>query len=409
MTQQERMLGQCTNSPSPKKRVGGRVDFLRYGRLTVVLLLGLVGFRCASCVDAAPHPLAVKHNDVGIEYLKQGQCREARERFRLALEYGEDFEHPHNGLGMVALRCDGDLDKAAQHFKDAINVNEDFAEAHNNLGVCFFRQDPPNYVTACEEFLAAIEIDPGFLDARENYGMCLMRRGTIVGDKGDMEQRKKLYREARSHLIRLLEMDPNNFNARHHLGFMDLMDKNYEAAEQNFKRCLEIDPENPICSYNLGNTYIATARCSEAIQSFISALRNKQESEVSIGARNNLGLAYVKCAEKDAAIKEFLDRIKLDPGNPAHHYDLGNIYLEKGFPDKAVNEWENTVKLDPLYCAPYYDLAMQANKTLDTQGTLRRCQDFVVCVSELSRTEPQPAFDRKNERCKGLVKKLQLE
>lgn len=382
---------------------------LRASQIALFLALPLMLARCASCTSHAVHPEAIKHHDMGIEYLKQGQCTQARERCRLALEYGPNFEHPHNCLGMVAITCDNDIKAAADHFKNALAVNPDFAEAHNNLGTCFFREDPPNYDAACDEFKAAMEIDPGYFDARENYGMCLMRRATIIGDQGDIEKRDELYKEARSHLIRLLEMNPNNFNARHHLGFMDLQQKRYESAEQNFKRCIEIDPENPVCSYNLGNVYLLTARCDQAIQAFIGAVRGGQESEISIGARQNLAAAYEMCAKKDGAIKAFLDRIKSDPGNPTHHFDLGNIYAEKGLADQAVNEWENTVKLDPLYCPAYFELAMHANKALDTSLTIKRCQDFVACATEANKDQAQPRWGRQVNECKGLVKKLEME
>ncbi len=379
-------------------------------RLLMGLFLTLMCAHCATCIDNSVHPEAIKRHDLGIEYLNNGQCVQAEESCRLALEYGPNFEHPHNCLGMVELICHNDLEKAAQHFKDALSVNPDFAEAHNNLGSVFFRRNPPDYDAACDEFKAAIEIDPGYFDARENYGMCLMRQGTILGDKGDVAKRTELYKEARSHFIRLLEMNPNNFNARHHLGFMDLVEDHYESAEQNFKRCLEIDPENPNCSYNLGNTYLKTARCSDAIQAFIGALRGGGvDSEVSIGARQNLGVAYELCAKNDGAIKEFLDKIKSDPGNPTHHYDLGSIYAEKGLPDQAVNEWENTVKLDPLYCRAYFELAMYANKTLDTSLTIKRCQDFVSCATEVNKDQPSPKWADEVSQCKDLVKKLEME
>lgn len=379
------------------------------GTLVLSCLLALSAARCGACVEKTVHIEAIRNHDRGIEYLKQGNCVQAEESCRLALEYGPNFEHPYNCLGMVALTCHGDLDAAAQHFKDGLSVNPDFAEAHNNLGTVFFRRSPPNYDAACDEFKAAIEIDPGYFDARENYGMCLMRRGTVVGGKGDLEGQKALYREARSHFIRLLEMDPNNFNARHHLGFMDLGEERFASAEQNFKRCLEIDGENAVCCYNLGNTYLATARCSEAIQSFICALRGQNETEVSVGARQNLGVAYEMCAKTDGAIKEFLDRIKLDPGNPQHHYDLGQIYHEKGLPDQAVNEWENTVKLDPYYCPAYYRLAMHSNKMLDTGRTIRRCQDLVACATEKNKEEATPRWAQEVGTCKDLVKKLEMQ
>lgn len=375
----------------------------------VVLLLGAFTTRCAACIEKTVHPKAIEHHDMGVEYLKGGQCAQAEERCKLALEYGPNFEHPHNCLGMITIQCYGDLGQAKQHFKDALSVNSDFAEAHNNLGTCFFRENPPNYEIACDEFKAALEIDPGYFDARENLGMCYMRRGTIAGEKGNEDSRKEYYKKARSNLIRLLEMNPNNFNARHHLGFMDLVDKKYASAEQNFKRCMEIDPENAVCAYNLGNVYLDTGRCGEAIQSFITSLRDGNESAVAVGARMNLAASYEMCAAQDGAIKEFLDRIKKDPGNPTHHFDLGSIYAEKGLPDKAVNEWENTIKLDPRYCPAYYELAMHANQMLDTLRTVSRCQDFVGCATEVNKDQPTPKWEDRVFECKDLVKKLEME
>lgn len=390
------------NSRSPRH--------VRVPRASVFVMLAMLFVvRCAGCNERFIHPKAKEHHDVAIQYLNQGQCLEAEERCRLALEYGDEFEHPHNCLGMIELICRNDLEKAKQHFKDALSVNPDFAEAHINLGNTFFRQNPPDYPTACDEYQAALEIDPANLDGRENLGLCYMRRGTIAGEKENEPARDEFYGLARSQLIRLLELNPNNFNARHHLGFMDMVQQKFESAEQNFRRCLEIDAENPVCSYNLGYTYLVTARCEEAIQAFITTLRAGQTSEVAIGARNNLGSAYEQCAKKDGAIKTFLDKIKEDPGNPTNHYDLGGIYEEKGLLDRAVNEWENTVKLDPLYCPAYFELAMASNKNLDSDGTIRQCQGFVSCVTERSQNENVGRWDAKVEECKQIVRKLEME
>lgn len=378
-------------------------------RLFLLLLLPLMTMRCASCTTSAVHPEAVANHDIGIEYLKQGQCKEAEARCRLALEYGPNFAHPYNCLGMIELSCNGDLPKASQLFKDALAINSDFAEAHNNLGTCFFRQNPPDYDAACDQFREAIEIDPGYLDARENLGLCEMRQGTILGDKGDVDRRTELYKLSRDQLVRLLEMNPNNYNARHHLGFMDLIEKKYASAEQNFKRCLEIDPENPVCAYNLGNTYLETSRCSDAILAYVTALRDKDHGDVAVGARNNLGLAYEACAKEDGAIREFLVRIKSEPGNPKHHYDLGNIYAKKGIEDKAVNEWENTRKLDPTYCPAYYKLAMHANKLLNSQDTVRLCQSFVGCLTEAEKNGGPVRMQGEAGVCKDLVKRIGME
>lgn len=372
----------------------------------VVLAVGLA--RCGACTPTVVHPEAIKHHDVAVQYLNQGQCLEAEERCRLAMEYGRNFEHPHNCLGMIELICRNDLDKAAEHFKDALSVNPDFAEAHNNLGVTFIRRNPPKYAPACDEFSAALEVEPAFQNARENLCYCEMRRGFIFGKNGKEDDRKESYRDARSQCIRLTELNPNNFNARHHLGFMCMDEEDYECAERQFRRCLDIDVENPTCSYNLGRVFLLTARCDDAIQMFIASLRGNP-TDIGPDARTNLGVAYEECAKKDGAIVQFLDRIKKDPGSPKHHYDLGRIYADKGLWDKAVNEWQNTVQLDPAYCIAYFDLSQVANKNLDSGATIKRCQDFVACATEYNHNEPTPRWAEQVDECKQLVRRLEME
>ena len=372
------------------------------------LLLGMAVSGCQSCASTVIPPEAMAHHDIAIQYLNQGQCLEAEERCRLSLEYAPNFAHPHNCLGLVELHCRNNLEEAARHFKRAISANSDFVEAHNNLGVTFFRRNPPMYDEACEQYTAAIEINPGFLDGRENLGLCLMRRGVIAGSKNDLERRKGYFRKARSHLIRLTELNPDNFNARDYLGFMDLIEQKFAAAERNFKRCLEIDEENPVCAFHLGQTYLNTARCNDSIQYFVSSLRSGDQS-IAPESRKNLALAYEQCAKSDGAIKSFLETIKNDPGNPTHHYDLGNIYFDKGLYDRAINEWENTVKLDSTYCMAYFKLAQQANKNLDSAATIRQCQNFVHCANEKNRNEDVPRWDNETRECKELIRELELE
>ncbi|MBX2812299.1 MAG: tetratricopeptide repeat protein [Myxococcales bacterium] len=335
---------------------------------------------CASCVNHVIHSHAVKHQNVAIRYLEDGKCIKAEERFRLALEYGDQFAHPHNGLGMVALLCRSDLDQAAQHFKDALAIDDDFAEAHNNLGTTFFRRSPSQYREACERFEAAIEINPAYLDARENLGMCLVRWGVEQGEKGNTAARKRHFRKARSHLLRLRELSPTNTNAEHHLGFMHLSMERYEAAERHFQRCLEIDTDKSACAYNLGYVYLLSGRCWDAIRLFFSVLRDPQAVDTAVGAGRNVRVAYELCAAKDHVIQLFLDRIRLAFEDPGLHDELGKLYLERGLNRQAIQEWKNALALDPRYCQGHYQLAKEANHRRDLVTARRHCRDFATCT-----------------------------
>jgi tetratricopeptide (TPR) repeat protein len=354
----------------------------------------------SACVSQSIHPEAVKHHDLGIEHLARGQCVQAEERCRLALEYGPGFQHPHNCLGLVALECRRDLDAAAQHFKDAIALDADFAEAHNNLGTTFFRRDPPDYETACEQFRAALGIDPAYLDARENLGLCLLRRGTVSGTLGDLDARAEHYAEARSHFVRLLELSPGHADAHHHLGYMDLEEQRWRSAEEHFRDCLELAPDNPYCSYNLGYVYLETARCEDAIRAFVAALASETATEVAIGARQNLGVAYELCAREDQAISSMLDAMQRNPGDARAHFDLGRLYARKGQSQRAAAEWTYASRLDPSFCGAAAALADQALTAGDEAATAAWCAALERCV-ERSRGDRAADTEDVVARCRA--------
>lgn len=361
-------------------------------------LAAWVALLAAACATRSVHPEAIKHHDLGIEHLARGQCVQAEERCRLALEYGPAFQHPHNCLGLVALECRRDLDAAADHFKDAIALDADFAEAHNNLGTTFFRRDPPDYSAACDEFRAALAIDPAYVDARENLGLCLLRRGTILGTMGDLDARAERFAEARSHLIRLLELAPDNADALHHLGFMNLEEQRWRSAEENFRGCLEIDPDNPYCSYNLGYVYLETARCEDAIRVFVGALASERATEVAIAARQNLGVAYELCAREDQAVASMLGAMQRNPGDARAHFDLGHLYARKGRPERAMTEWVYATRLDPSFCRARAALADLALDGGDAAAVDAHCAALAECV-EAARGEREPETEETLARC----------
>ncbi len=377
---------------------GREADVCLVATVALSLLAG-----CASCgVPVADVAVAYANN--GVTYLHTGQCEQAEESCRLALEYGERFKEPHNCLGIVALTCRNDLTAARRHFKDALAIDADFAEAHNNLGTTFFRQAPPDYALACQEFLAALEIDPGYVDARENYGVCLLRQGTLAGERGEIEARAALFARARSQLVRLLEQVPARAQARHHLGFMAMTLGDPAEAEANFRRCLELDPDHAPCAYNLGRVYLETERCAQAIPALVAALRAPQGEAVRLLARQNLALAYQRCALADGALAVFVEAIASDPTDPGRHYDLGQALAERGLVDRAVVEWESAVRLDAGYCPAYFRLAEVADRALDTPRTIAMCQAFVTCAARA----PEGAGERL-EWCRGRVQRLLLE
>ena len=374
----------------------------RYKQIVIAIILSNI-FGCASCLEQNIHPDAILHSDRGIKYLQEGKCIQAEERFRLALEYGSHFEHPLNGLGLVALNCRQDLDKAAQYFKDAIAVNVDFAEGHNNLGITFFRRTPPNYALACEQFLAAIEINPAYLDARENLGLCYMRQGVFLGEKGKIERRNILFTKARSQLRRLIELSEINANAWHHLGFMDLLQDDLSNAEAHFLSCLSVDAQHPHCSFNLGQLYLSQTKCRLAITRFTDAIRSDRADEVLVASREAMSKAYSMCAVEDAALANHLEKIKKSPENPKFHHELAKLYYRTGMVDLAVQEWSMATALKSDFCPPFFELAKHFEQVGHKQQVLITCQSYLECLAKNPPRQSSKQVQTQQKLCRDIM------
>jgi Tfp pilus assembly protein PilF len=376
--------------------------------MRIAILSAIVA--ASSCAHRAPHPIAVGHLAAAVAYLDEGACEQAEERCRLALEFGDDFPEAHNCLGIVALDCKNDVAGAKAHFEKALSQNEDLAQAHNNLGSCFLRGSPPDEARASEEFEAALEIDPGYLDARENLAACLVRRGIVRGDRGDREGRAELFQEARSQLIRLLEIRPNHHRAHAYLGLMAVIDLRLAEAKQRFRSCLEIRPADAVCHYDLGIAFLAESDCESAMRELASALRAPDAADAAPDIQRDYAIAYDLCAKRDKATLAELERMKHAPPSAENHAALARIYASRGLVAEAAAEWRETVRLDPNECAAHFEIAEHAYRTLDSAETVASCRRFLACAGGRPESELGPrGRPGAVERCRAWLERIAIE
>lgn len=92
----------------------------------------------------------------GIIHLRQESFQDAERVLREALEVNEKNPYAHNALG-VALREQGEFDKAEAQYRKALDLDPLYARAHFNLGVLaeLYKQD---LVQALEHFRAYQEL-----------------------------------------------------------------------------------------------------------------------------------------------------------------------------------------------------------------------------------------------------------
>ena len=94
-----------------------------------------------------------------------------------------------------------------------------------------------------------IEIE--FKDAtpeRFNFAMQSLKKGVKAADKGQLSKALKHFQE-------VLEVIPENIDARRNMAKIYLSKNNPQKAKQNLQECLQIDPKDAYSSVMLGNLY----------------------------------------------------------------------------------------------------------------------------------------------------------
>jgi superkiller protein 3 len=106
------------------------------------------------------------HNDLGMNFAKQGLNQEAIKEFRLSLSIQPDQAVPHTEIGRIFLTNTHQLPEAVEEFNQSLRVDPANADAHNGLGVALAQLG--EYDKAVEQFSDAVRIDPEFAGAEQN-------------------------------------------------------------------------------------------------------------------------------------------------------------------------------------------------------------------------------------------------
>lgn len=138
--------------------------------------------------------------------------------------------------------------------------------------------------------------------------------------KGEEFHLEGRYKEAEEMYKQVLQLDPQNSVAYHHLGIMALQGKQFDLAKKLFKASIDLDPNNVRYLMDLGTAYFSLQRFPEATE------------------------VYKKAVE-------------LDADNYEAQYNLGTIYLERGMYEEASQHLDKAVVLNPLDPKPFVKLA----------------------------------------------------
>ncbi len=209
------------------------------------------------------------------------------------------------------------------------------------------------------------------------------RRKLEIGEAvqlGAELQRAGRLADARRLYERVLEIEPDNADARHLLGVVAMQQGERELALKQLLRAIELQPGFAAYHNNLGAAYQSLGRLDEAICAFRRACALEPEFAQ---AHKNLGGLYGDLGRHEDAATAYRRAIASDPEYAEAYNNLGVALRELGQLAESAEAYEHAIRLRPDYVKAKINLGV-------TYADLGRFDDAIASYRRA--LEREPAF-----------------
>ncbi|MFW5967670.1 MAG: tetratricopeptide repeat protein, partial [Persicimonas sp.] len=237
-------------------------------------------------------------------YFDQGNYDTARKDFNQAYEIDPEYHEAYFFVGRTAFEED-DYQRATKIFRHVLDYVPDEGKYHYWMGRTYEAQDRPDQALDAYDKATAVDEDYG-----EESPMLFVRRGRLLGERGNSERGKK-------EVERALEIDPDMKAALTAVGDSLYGDNKYEEAIEHYRKVIEQDPEEPKVRYRLGMSLLHTDQEVEGAEHLQEAVRYGYDDP---DVFKRLGYLYKDMNKNKLAIesfKEYLKRVGEEKSVPA--------------------------------------------------------------------------------------------
>lgn len=234
------------------------------------------------------------------------------------------------------------------------------------------------------------------------------KKALALHQKGQFAAAAAAYRK-------LLQRHPNNADALHNLGAIELQKKNPSAALPLFDRAAEINPKNAAFWCNRGSALRDLERFDEALASFdcaleikpdfVEALSNRGHTlldlkryedafssyDLALAINPNYARAWTGRGTALQSLKRFDDAVacydralSLNPKDAVALYNRGNSLRGLNRLDEALLSYDRAIYINPDYSLAHSDRGFLLHR-------LGRFSDAITCFDRLLVIEPENA------------------
>ncbi len=247
--------------------------------------------------------------DKAMALFKEKKYKECIDAFSLVLENEPDNADVYNNMG-VAYSCEGDFDHAEKSYIRAIELDPELAQAYINLSDLYYK--------AGDLASALGTLQRGSYELEDNLTIAhLLARVYIEDQRWD---------DAIVELERVLDGEPENYDAYYDLGHVYFELGDYETAIDNFENVIsyEQNQNNELLYYALAQAYEANNQIDKAISNYLKAIA---VNDKFVLAYKKVGILFLARNDYDDAIEYFENYLEFDI--PDEEKDSINKLIER--------------------------------------------------------------------------------
>ena len=177
--------------------------------------------------------------------------------------------------------------------------------------------------------------------------MNILEKAIDLHQKNEFEQAQNLYEK-------IIEQEPNNFEATHLFACLNMQLKNFDYAFKLISKSININPLHHAPHNNLGVIFKELKEYEKAIKAFTKAIDlNSNYAE----AYNNLAISLKDIKLYEEAIKNFNKAIELKANYAEAYNNLGVLFFETNNYKNALKNFEIAISLKQNYIEAFLNIA----------------------------------------------------
>jgi tetratricopeptide (TPR) repeat protein len=152
------------------------------------------------------------------------------------------------------------------------------------------------------------------------------------------------WRNSEALFSRAVAVDPDNFLAHNHLGYVLALEGRLGEAIGHYRTSLRINPNYDSAHYHLANTLTLVGETEGAIHHYGRVLQIRPQYARPYA---RLGDLYQKLGKTGEAIRLYRASLQIEPADAELHKKLGRLLVAEGLIGEAIKELEAALRINP--------------------------------------------------------------